>query len=141
MRCPVYAQGQRMLFDDADDGAGLRAPRGTARLSPAAGRASWWMRGSPAGNCSSACRWPTKIPAALDALLITHEHQDHVQGVAVLARKLGVPVYFTQATHRAWMRWMMPHKRMTYAAWLALRQSRPGPTARQSEAASTARFR
>ena len=61
-------------------------------------------------------------PAAIDALLITHEHQDHVQGVAVLARKLGVPVYFTQATHRAWMRWMMPQKRMTYAAWLALRQ-------------------
>src|ERR1700731_3990624 len=61
-------------------------------------------------------------PAAIDALLITHEHLDHVQGLAVLARKLGVPVYFTQATHRAWMRWMMPHKRMTYAAWLALRQ-------------------
>jgi phosphoribosyl 1,2-cyclic phosphodiesterase len=61
-------------------------------------------------------------PAAIDALLITHEHQDHVQGVAVLARKLGVPVYFTQATHRAWMRWMMPQKRLTYAAWLALRQ-------------------
>jgi hypothetical protein len=40
----------------------------------------------------------------------------------VLARKLGVPVYFTQATHRAWTRSMMPHKRMTYAAWLALRQ-------------------
>jgi phosphoribosyl 1,2-cyclic phosphodiesterase len=62
-------------------------------------------------------------PAAIDALLITHEHQDHVQGVAVLARKLGVPVYFTQATHRAWMRWMMPQKRMTYAAWLAQRQA------------------
>lgn len=61
-------------------------------------------------------------PAAIDALLITHEHQDHVQGLAVLARRLGVPVYFTQATHRAWMRWVMPHKRMTYAAWLALRQ-------------------
>jgi phosphoribosyl 1,2-cyclic phosphodiesterase len=61
-------------------------------------------------------------PSAIDALLITHEHQDHVQGLAVLARKLGVPVYFTPATHRAWMRWMMPHKRMTYAAWLARRQ-------------------
>jgi phosphoribosyl 1,2-cyclic phosphodiesterase len=61
-------------------------------------------------------------PAAIDALLITHEHQDHVQGLAVLARKLGVPVYFTQATHRAWMRWMMPQKRLTYAAWLAQRQ-------------------
>jgi phosphoribosyl 1,2-cyclic phosphodiesterase len=62
-------------------------------------------------------------PAAIDALLITHEHQDHVQGVAVLARKLGVPVYFSEATHRAWMRWMMPHKRMTYAAWLAQRRA------------------
>jgi len=62
-------------------------------------------------------------PAAIDALLITHEHQDHVQGVAVLARKLGVPVYFTEATHRAWMRWMMPQKRLTYAAWLARRQA------------------
>jgi phosphoribosyl 1,2-cyclic phosphodiesterase len=61
-------------------------------------------------------------PSSIDALLITHEHQDHVQGLAVLARKLGIPVYFTQATHRAWMRWMMPNKRMTYAAWLAQRQ-------------------
>jgi phosphoribosyl 1,2-cyclic phosphodiesterase len=61
-------------------------------------------------------------PSLLDALLITHEHQDHVQGVAVLARKLGIPVYFTRATHRAWMRWMMPNKRMTYAAWLERRK-------------------
>jgi phosphoribosyl 1,2-cyclic phosphodiesterase len=61
-------------------------------------------------------------PGEIQALLITHEHQDHVQGVAVLARKLGIPVYFTEATHRAWMRWMMPHKRMTYAEWLAQRR-------------------
>src|SRR6202012_2663328 len=60
--------------------------------------------------------------AGIDALLISHEHQDHVQGLSVLARKLGIPVYFTQATHRAWMRWMMPQKRLTYAAWLARRQ-------------------
>jgi phosphoribosyl 1,2-cyclic phosphodiesterase len=61
-------------------------------------------------------------PGEIDAVLITHEHQDHVQGVAVLARRLGIPVYFTEATHRAWMRWMMPHKRMTYAEWLARRR-------------------
>lgn len=54
-----------------------------------------------------------------DAILITHEHQDHVQGLAVTARKLGIPVYFTEATHRAWMRWMTPRKRLTYADWLA----------------------
>jgi phosphoribosyl 1,2-cyclic phosphodiesterase len=62
-------------------------------------------------------------PASIDALLITHEHQDHVQGLAVLARKLGISVYFTKPTHRAWMRWMMPHKRITYAAWLAQRRA------------------
>jgi phosphoribosyl 1,2-cyclic phosphodiesterase len=65
-------------------------------------------------------------PATLDAILITHEHQDHVQGVAVTARKLGIPVYFTEATHRAWMRWMVPQKRMTYADWLERRKQEPG---------------
>jgi phosphoribosyl 1,2-cyclic phosphodiesterase len=61
-------------------------------------------------------------PRALDAILITHEHQDHVQGLAVMARKLGIPVYFTEPTHRAWMRWMMPRKRLTYAQWLEQRR-------------------
>jgi phosphoribosyl 1,2-cyclic phosphodiesterase len=60
-------------------------------------------------------------PEKLDGIVITHEHQDHVQGLAVLARKLGIPVYFTEATHRAWVRWMTPQKRVTYAEWLAAR--------------------
>ncbi len=61
-------------------------------------------------------------PERLDAILITHEHQDHVHGLAATARKLGIPVYFTEATHRAWMRWMTPRKRMTYADWLERRR-------------------
>lgn len=62
-------------------------------------------------------------PRTLDAVLITHEHQDHVQGLAVTARKLGIPVYFTESTHRAWMRWVSPRKKMTYADWLAARKA------------------
>jgi phosphoribosyl 1,2-cyclic phosphodiesterase len=50
-------------------------------------------------------------PETLDAILITHEHSDHVGGVAVTARKLGIPVYFTEGTHRAWMRWLSPRGR------------------------------
>jgi phosphoribosyl 1,2-cyclic phosphodiesterase len=59
----------------------------------------------------------------LDAILITHEHQDHVQGLSVLARKFGIPVYFTEATHRAWVRWMTPQRRMSYADWLEARRA------------------
>lgn len=57
-------------------------------------------------------------PSTLDAILITHEHQDHVTGLGVLARKLGIPVYFTEPTHRAWVRMMKPRTTMSYAQWL-----------------------
>jgi len=57
-------------------------------------------------------------PAALDAILITHEHLDHVTGLAVLARKLRIPVFFTEPTHRAWVRMLTPKSTMSYAKWL-----------------------
>ncbi len=57
-------------------------------------------------------------PEQLTAILVTHEHLDHVAGLSVLARRLGIPVFFTEATHRAWTRMMTPRKRMTYAQWL-----------------------
>jgi len=40
-------------------------------------------------------------PADLDALLVTHEHGDHVRGVPVLARKYDLPVWLTRGTHGA----------------------------------------
>lgn len=57
-------------------------------------------------------------PATLDAILVTHEHIDHVSGLAVLARRLKIPVYFTEPTHRAWVRMVTPRTTMTYAKWL-----------------------
>jgi phosphoribosyl 1,2-cyclic phosphodiesterase len=71
-------------------------------------------------------------PATLDAIVVTHEHQDHINGLAVIARRLGIPVYFTEATHRAWMRWLTPRRQMSYAQWLE--QCRRQAAERQAEA-------
>jgi len=39
-------------------------------------------------------------PEALDALVITHEHVDHVRGAGPLARLLDIPVYINHSTFR-----------------------------------------
>lgn len=43
-------------------------------------------------------------PRSLSAIVITHEHSDHVNGLLVLAKKLKIPIFMTGATHQAWSR-------------------------------------
>jgi phosphoribosyl 1,2-cyclic phosphodiesterase len=40
------------------------------------------------------------VPADLAAIVVTHEHDDHVGGVARFARKFGIPVWMTHGTLR-----------------------------------------
>ncbi len=58
-------------------------------------------------DCGFSCRETERrmavlgrTPESLSALLVTHEHGDHVRGVAMLARRYRIPVWLTRGTHR-----------------------------------------
>ncbi len=38
------------------------------------------------------------LPEDLDAVLITHEHSDHIKGLGVIARRYNIPIYATEDT-------------------------------------------
>lgn len=42
-----------------------------------------------------------RTPENLTGILVTHEHHDHIQGLAVLATKLNVPIYCNRLTKEA----------------------------------------
>jgi len=37
-------------------------------------------------------------PGSISGILVTHEHSDHIQGIGILARKYGIPLYGTVET-------------------------------------------
>ena len=39
-------------------------------------------------------------PSQLNAILVTHEHADHVHGVGLLSRRYNIPVYLSEGTSR-----------------------------------------
>jgi len=75
-------------------------------------------------------------PEKMDAVLITHEHQDHIQGLSVLARRWNVPVFATEATYAAWKRWITPRRTMSFTAWLELRRQQQFVTPAQDDIAA-----
>lgn len=50
----------------------------------------------------------------LDAILVTHEHQDHVRGVGALARRYGIPVWLTHGTLLTGRLGEIPHIRVIW---------------------------
>lgn len=82
MRCTVLASGSKgnCIFIEGKSGAilldaGLSAKETLQRIDRA---------GLDAGQ--------------IDAVLVTHEHSDHIKGLDVLARRINVPVYATEGT-------------------------------------------
>jgi phosphoribosyl 1,2-cyclic phosphodiesterase len=58
-------------------------------------------------SCRETCRRLAAAgiaPESLSAILITHEHSDHVNGVHVMAKRFGLPVFMTEPTHAEWRR-------------------------------------
>jgi phosphoribosyl 1,2-cyclic phosphodiesterase len=50
-------------------------------------------------------------PDLVDAIIVTHEHTDHLRGVVPLAGKLGVPVFATDGTLYSQLTRMVPEKK------------------------------
>jgi phosphoribosyl 1,2-cyclic phosphodiesterase len=42
-----------------------------------------------------------RVPENLTAILVTHEHSDHIQGLTGIAAKLNIPIYCNRATKEA----------------------------------------
>lgn len=57
--------------------------------------------GLPGKTVSEALMKIGVLPETLTAILVTHEHSDHVKGVGVLSRKYRIPVYANARTWQA----------------------------------------
>ncbi|MCE5203193.1 MAG: MBL fold metallo-hydrolase [Actinomycetia bacterium] len=71
---------------------------GNATLVHAAGRGVLIDCGISARECRRRIASAELDGIAIEALLLTHEHSDHLRGVRVMSRTLGIPVYATRGT-------------------------------------------
>ncbi len=75
--------------------------RGNATLVQAEGTCLLVDCGFSLREFEARCRALGVEPASIDALLVTHEHGDHLRGVGALARRYRLPVWMTHGTFRA----------------------------------------
>lgn len=79
--------------------------------------------GFPVRELDARARQIELDPASLSGILVTHEHGDHIGGVARLARAYELPVYLTRGTASARSDWtgctlhyLSPHEAFTLGA-------------------------
>lgn len=93
-------RGMESRTSDASSGVAFLASgsRGNATLVHARGRGVLVDCGISARECRRRIAGAGLEDIVIEAILLTHEHGDHVRGVRVLARGLGVPVIATRGT-------------------------------------------
>jgi phosphoribosyl 1,2-cyclic phosphodiesterase len=96
--CRSIRAGSAVNFRFASLGSGSR---GNATLVEAGSTRVLVDCGFPAREFVARCDALAFDPCSLDALLVTHEHGDHMRGIGAVARRFGVPVWMTHGTWRA----------------------------------------
>ena len=84
-----------MPFRFASLGSGSR---GNATLIEAGATRILVDCGYPAREFVARCERLAFDPTTLSAILVTHEHGDHMRGVGAVARRFGIPVWMTHGT-------------------------------------------
>ena len=53
-------------------------------------------------------------PLSVSAILITHEHSDHIKGAGIVSKKYGLPVFATEETHLSMKKSGIPEENIKY---------------------------